>query len=490
MKRSVLAVFAFALVTTASQAQGMSGLGSTLGQPNAPLLQNVQYEVREVESYIDQYGREVLWDPRTGRIIGIVPPGERRYVTPSERRDARRLELGRDGGRRQVERAPLGERLRQELEIHLGLREPPDTELEGRTLEPEYARPRNSFPDAPRLPGVAPSDQVERRPLAAPDAPADVLENDDEEFAAVPGDEPETIARPDVEPGVDPSLVGKGASDEITKIQVLLDRAGLSPGVIDGHMGDNVNKAISAYRTKTGRALRTYDRESIDAALAETGGEAFTEYTITSVDAAGPYVASVPEDYGAKAQLDRLPYTSVSEMLAERFHMDEAYLKAINPGADFGRPGTIIKVANPGAPVSGEVVRIIADKGRKQVRAYDGSGRLLAAYPATIGSDDTPSPTGTVTVERIAFDPEYTYNPKVNFKQGENDSVLTIPPGPNGPVGSIWIALSKPTYGIHGTSEPSKIGKTYSHGCVRLTNWDATELAKMVAEGTTVEFVE
>jgi lipoprotein-anchoring transpeptidase ErfK/SrfK len=492
MKRSVLTVFALALVTTASQAQGVSGLGSTLEQPKAPpLLQNVQYDVREVESYIDQYGREVLWDPRTGRIIGIVPPGERRYVTPSERRDARRLELGRDGGRRQVERAPLGERLRQELEIHLGLREPPDNELEGRALEPEYARPRDSFPEAPRLPGVASRDQVERMPLGEPDEPGAGFESSDDQIAAVPdAGEQETAPSRPVEPGVDPSLVGKNASEEVTKIQVLLDRAGLSPGVIDGHMGDNVNKAISAYRNKTGRALRTYDRESIDAELVETGGDAFTEYTITSVDAAGPYVASVPEDYGAKAQLDRLPYTSVSEMLAERFHMDEGYLKAINPGADFSRPGTIIKVANPGTPVSGEVVRIIADKGRKQVRAYDGSGRLLAAYPATIGSDDTPSPTGTVTVERIAFDPEYTYNPKVNFKQGQNDTVLTIPPGPNGPVGSIWVALSKPTYGIHGTPEPSKIGKSFSHGCVRLTNWDATELAKMVTEGVTVEFVE
>lgn len=491
MKRCVLTVFVLALVTTAGQAQGVSGPASASGHPEArSLLQNVQYDVREVESYIDQYGREVLWDPQTGRIIGIVPRGERRYVTPTERRELRRRELGRDGGGRQVERAPLGERLREELEIHLGLREPPDNEFEERALEPDYARPRGSFPDAPRLPGMAPRDQVDRMPLGEPDAPADVLENDDEEIAAVPGDEPEIITRPEVAPGVDPSLTGKGASDEVARIQVLLDRAGLSPGVIDGHMGDNVNKAISAYRDKTGRALRTYDSDSIEEALAETGGDAFSEYTITAVDAAGPYVASVPEDYGAKAKLDRLPYTSVSEMLAERFHMDEGYLKAINPGADFSRPGTIIKVTNPGTPVTGEVVRIIADKGRKQVRAYDGSGRLLAAYPATIGSTDMPSPTGTVTVERIAFDPEYTYNPKVNFKQGQNDKVLTIPPGPNGPVGSIWIALSKPTYGIHGTPEPSKIGKTYSHGCVRLTNWDATELAKMVAEGTTVEFVE
>jgi lipoprotein-anchoring transpeptidase ErfK/SrfK len=282
----------------------------------------------------------------------------------------------------------------------------------------------------------------------------------------------------------------KGVSEDVTRIQVLLDREGLSPGVIDGRMGDNVNKAISAWRDKTGSPLRTYDKTAIAEALASSGGDALTEYTITAVDAAGPYVASVPEDYGEKAKLDRLGYISVTEALAERFHMDENYLKALNPGANFDRPGTIVRVANTGAALKAKVSRIVADKGAKQVRAYDAGGRLVAVYPATIGSGDTPSPSGTVSVERVAYDPEYTYNPKINFKQGANEGVLTIPPGPNGPVGSIWIALSKPTYGIHGTPEPSKIGKTFSHGCVRLTNWDAAELAGMVEKGTVVEFVE
>ncbi|MGO4832701.1 L,D-transpeptidase, partial [Rhizobiaceae sp. 2RAB30] len=210
----------------------------------------------------------------------------------------------------------------------------------------------------------------------------------------------------------------------------------------------------------------------------------------TATDAAGPYVASVPADYGEKAKLDQLSYTSVAEMLAERFHMDVNYLKSLNPEANFNRPGTIIKVANVGTNVKTPVTSIIADKGRKQVRAYGADGKLVAVYPATIGSSDTPSPTGVHAVSRIAFNPEYTYNPKLNFKQGNNDKVLRIPPGPNGPVGSIWIALDKPTYGIHGTPDPSKIGKTESHGCVRLTNWDAQELAKIVKAGVPVEFIE
>ncbi|HEV7416111.1 MAG TPA: L,D-transpeptidase, partial [Tianweitania sediminis] len=280
------------------------------------------------------------------------------------------------------------------------------------------------------------------------------------------------------------------SSEDIAKLQVLLDRAGASPGVIDGHDGSNVRKALLAYEELTGETLPIGNGAALDAALAATGGPAFMDYTITAEDVAAPMVASVPDDYGEKAKLDHLSFTSVTEMFGERFHMDENYLKALNPEANFNRVGTIIRVANVGQNVSAQVDRIVADKGRKQVRAYDAQGKLVAAYPTTIGSGDTPSPTGTHKVARIAFDPEYTYNPKLNFKQGSNDKVLRIPPGPNGPVGTIWIALDKPTYGIHGTPEPSKIGKTESHGCVRLTNWDAAELAKIVKPGIFVQFIE
>ena len=284
--------------------------------------------------------------------------------------------------------------------------------------------------------------------------------------------------------------IGEKSSAEITALQVFLDREGLSPGVIDGKKGSNVMKAIEAWQKASGGALDPNDTEAILERLRLNGGMPFTTYEITPADAAGPYVAAIPEDYGEKALLPALSYTSTTEMLAEKFHMDEAYLKAMNPGADFTIPGTIIKVINVGGKKTGKVAKILADKGRKQILAYDEFGQLIAAYPASIGSADTPSPSGLVTVERIALDPGYTYNPKVNFKQGSNDKVLAIPPGPNGPVGTVWIALSKPTYGIHGTPEPSKIGKTQSHGCIRMTNWDATELAKMTSPGVTVEFVD
>lgn len=281
----------------------------------------------------------------------------------------------------------------------------------------------------------------------------------------------------------------KLSKPQVAALQVYLDRNGISPGVIDGRMGSNVQKALDAWLEATGERIDPSDTDLVLNRLA-TRGLAFTTYTITAEDAAGPFIASVPADYAEKARLDRLSFTSTREMLAERFHMDEDYLQELNPDVDFNRPGVQIKVVDTGPKKTGTVTRIVADKNRKQVRGYDAGGKLLVAYPATIGSSSTPSPSGEVTIERVARNPGYTYNPKINFKQGDNDQILQVPPGPNGPVGSIWIALSKPTYGIHGTPEPSKIGKTSSNGCVRLTNWDAEELAGMVAPGVTVSFVE
>lgn len=478
---SAVAVALFSTCATASQNTDDLRIAGPVNSGGAIVVaQNGDYEV-----YYDGRGNRVIVDAVTGEVVAVQPP-----QTRLDRRALRRQQA------RQFDREPPEE-------DRYYLDDPEDMERfrrrqleeQGRVIAPPvdeydtYGGSGGVFPQAPRnerYPNTTEPDQ----PRVTREQPVEPKQL--EEASIQPAQPEETITEP-VAPGsaakVDSSL-SIGAREEIAALQVLLDRAGASPGVIDGRFGSNVDKALAAYREITGSPLKSTDAIGITEALANSGGDAFASYTITPEDAAGPYVASIPEDYSQKAQLERMAFTSVTEAIAERFHMDENYLKAINPGVNFNRPGTIIKVANFGRLVSKPVARILADKAKKQVFAYGEDGNLVAAYPATIGSTDTPSPSGIHAVSRIAVNPNYTYNPNLNFKQGNNDKILTIPPGPNGPVGSIWIALDKPTYGIHGTPEPSKIGKTESHGCIRLTNWDATELAKLVKPGVTVEFVD
>jgi lipoprotein-anchoring transpeptidase ErfK/SrfK len=270
-------------------------------------------------------------------------------------------------------------------------------------------------------------------------------------------------------------------------LQILLDRSGISPGVIDGFDGENVEKALRAFEEVNGFPVDGQIDMQVWEALRALGGDVIVSRTITEEDVAD-IVDPLPEDYAELAELETLGYTSAAEKLAERFHMDIDFLQALNPDSDFSAPGTEIHVADTGSDAESAVARLVADKSMSRLLAYDVDDRLVLGYPVTIGSDDTPSPSGEHQVRTVAMMPTYTYNPGKNFQQGDNDKPLTIPPGPNGPVGSVWIDLSEPTYGIHGTPEPSKIGKTSSHGCVRMTNWDASELAHLVSDGVPVSF--
>jgi lipoprotein-anchoring transpeptidase ErfK/SrfK len=283
----------------------------------------------------------------------------------------------------------------------------------------------------------------------------------------------------------------RGASPLILKAQVLLDRAGASPGVIDSYYGGNVAKAIAAVETVLGLPIDGLLDPQVWAALGgDQAAPVLVEYVIAEDDLAGPFVDSIPADYSEQAALDSLAYAGPVEMFSERFHMDADLLLALNPEADFAALGQSIIVADvQGQAIAGLISRIDVDKTLKQLRAYDAENRLVVAYPATIGSEENPSPSGNHTVEEVVPDPWYHYDPD-NFVQGDNMQELDLPPGPNNPVGNIWIALSEPGYGIHGTPEPSRIDKTGSHGCIRLTNWDAAELAAMVQPGVTVSFIE
>ncbi|UXN68049.1 L,D-transpeptidase (plasmid) [Devosia neptuniae] len=289
---------------------------------------------------------------------------------------------------------------------------------------------------------------------------------------------------PEIADGTEAAPILPSAS--VARLQILLDQHGISPGVIDGFDGDNVRKAIMAFQFMYGLAIDGNLNPEVLAVL-ETGAQVIGTYQVTADDEAA-VVPAIPSDYAEMATLTFLGYESVREMVAERFHMDVDFLAALNPSATF-HAGETVFIAMTGTNQVGQAAQIVADKTLRQVRAYDEPGRLLAAYPATIGSEENPSPTGVYTVGQATPMPNYTYNPAINFQQGENTEVLTIPPGPNGPVGSMWIALSKPTYGIHGTPEPALIDKTGSHGCIRLTNWDAEELAAMVGPGVTVTFL-
>jgi lipoprotein-anchoring transpeptidase ErfK/SrfK len=304
----------------------------------------------------------------------------------------------------------------------------------------------------------------------------------------------------------------QGASSDpalIVKTEVLLDRDGFSPGEIDGKNGDNFRKALAAFQQTNNLAPSgKLDADTWNALLSDNADPPLTSYTISENDGAGPFVKSIPGDLEKKSELQGLSYKSPQEELAEKFHMSQDLLRRLNPYARFDQAGEKILVANVEpmalhesrdtvkvAPKkqnrqNASVATIVVEKASRNVRGYDKDGKLLGFYPATIGSNEKPAPSGTFEVRRVAYNPDYRYNPKFAWKGVKAKEPLTIKPGPNNPVGLVWIDLTAPSYGIHGTPEPDKIGKTESHGCIRLTNWDALDLARRVHKGTVVKFVD
>lgn len=306
-----------------------------------------------------------------------------------------------------------------------------------------------------------------------------------------PGAQPQAAPATDAQAGLQEASVSGDVryNAAMVRIEVLLDRAHFSPGVIDGYSGENVQKAVRAYQTANNMEVNGQaDDALLQALVARDSAAALVSYSISAEDVRGPF-APVPQDLEAMSHLRHVGYQSAIEGLAEKFHMDEDLLRTLNPGADFTRAGTEIVVANAGGDLGAQVASITVDKQAGAVLGYDSSGALIAYYPATIGSSEAPAPSGDYTVRAVAFDPTYHYDPARLPTFGHRDhGALTIAAGPNNPVGAVWIALSVDTYGIHGAPFPSQISKTQSHGCVRLTNWDAIELGHAVSAGVPVRF--
>lgn len=307
------------------------------------------------------------------------------------------------------------------------------------------------------------------------------------------------------------------------RLQILLDRARFSPGAIDGQWGQNTEKAVFWFQHSHGLPPTGEVDQPTWNALTQTAGSAepLRRTTLTQQDLQGPFIP-LPKDVYARAELDCLCYESPLEMLAERSHSTPDLLLQLNPQADFDHlaAGDVIwlpnvaelpavqpaqpsktaagvqPAANPGGaapgrgPAASQVAEIVISKRGFYLQAMDAQGNIVLHAPSTLGSKYDPSPDGAYKITNIRPEPDFHYQPSLMADVPDNEKNAVLPPGPNSPVGLVWMALSKPHNGIHGTAVPETIGYTASHGCVRLTNWDAVYLSRLIQPGVKVRFVD
>lgn len=305
------------------------------------------------------------------------------------------------------------------------------------------------------------------------------------------------------------SVNSAGPDLTVLHVQVLLDRIGFGPGVIDGKGGQSLKLALTGYQKAAGlQQTGEIDQPTLRSLHRFRAIRPLRALRLSQADVAGPFVGKLPEDPAAQAALPTLGYADALERLAEKFHTTPQTLAALNPGGRIA-PGAVLRFPNvlpssrdydPKLPeawrrtlsdlnvsaVQPQADLVVVDKSDGVLRAYAGD-RLLAQFPATMGSSHDPLPLGSWKIQGLSYNPTYAYNPSL-LRNAKSDEKHQLPAGPNSPVGVIWMDMNKPHYGIHGTPEPQTIGRAESNGCVRLTNWDAARLSLMVKAGTKARF--
>jgi lipoprotein-anchoring transpeptidase ErfK/SrfK len=284
---------------------------------------------------------------------------------------------------------------------------------------------------------------------------------------------------------------GKGPSSSVLRVQILLDRAHFSPGEIDGYYGGNTRRAVAAFHAARGLADSGKVNAKTWAELNRDAAPVLVPYVVTAEDVGGPF-EKLPVETPDRAKLSALGFESSIEALAERFHASPGLLRALNPGAAFDEAGVELMVPSvERAPLTNaQVHSVTVSESDRSVVALGPDGAVMARYPATTGSEHDPLPLGEWKINGVARNPTFNYNPDLFWDSEPGDEKAKLPPGPNNPVGVVWIDLNKKHYGIHGTPEPSTIARTSSHGCIRLTNWDAFELGHLVSPGTPAVLVK
>ncbi|MSO57191.1 MAG: murein L,D-transpeptidase [Acidobacteria bacterium] len=275
-------------------------------------------------------------------------------------------------------------------------------------------------------------------------------------------------------------------------VQVALDRAGFSSGEIDGQAGAKTRLALAEYQKSANLRPSGVANEETVTAL-RLSAEPLVSYTIAQQDVVGPFIGKMPRDLMESSKLEALGYTTALEALAERFHSSQAFLRKVNPGAKWAA-GEVIKVPDvepfelptkatkpaPGA------IEVMVSGATKSLTVRDAAGKTLMYAPVTVGSEKDPLPVGDWKVLSVAWNPTFNYNPDLFWDADPTHAKAKIPAGPNNPVGVVWVDINKEHFGLHGTPEPSTVGRTESHGCIRLTNWDAAKLGRLVNAGTKV----